>query len=113
MGIYRRFACLITHRFHDTVFCFKNRTPVIVFPEHATDVTVHGESRIHTLLKSFGVTMPAGIGNGQSISAGYLFDIHRDVIAEFRASRDRIDAVLKRNSAEYEAFVAESVRRCA
>jgi hypothetical protein len=113
MGIYRYFSCLITHRFHDSVFCFKNRTPVIAFPEHATDVTAHGESRIHTLLKSFGITMPSGIGDGQSMNARYLFDVHRDVIAEFQASRDRINAVVGRNSAEYEAFVAESVRRCA
>jgi len=113
MGIYRYFSCLITHRFHDTIFCFKNGTPVIVFPEHATDVTRHGESRIHTLLNSFGIRMPTAIGDGQSMLAEPLFDIHRDVIAEFGASRERIAAVLRRNRAEYDTFVTESVRRCA
>ncbi len=55
-GIFKYFKCVITHRFHDTVFCLKNGTPVVVSlpaPNLAND---KGESKHSTLLDFFGLT---------------------------------------------------------
>lgn len=108
IGLYRYFALVVTHRFHDSVFSFKNHTPVIPFAEFATDVTRHGESRIRSLFKSFGVELPPGLRNGAPPTADFLFSVHADFIAAFREKRDRIDSVLRENTSRYESFVARS-----
>src|SRR6185369_2148114 len=69
LGLYKHFALVITHRFHDTIFSLKNLTPVLSFPEHATDITPHGESKIATLLKSFGVKETSYIGDRRALCA--------------------------------------------
>lgn len=108
LGLYRYFTLMITHRFHDTVFCLKNGTPVIPFAEHTDDVTTFGESRIDTLLKSFGVRIPDGIRNGTRLSAESLFHVHRDLIAHFIERRPCIEATARESGAKYESFVRAS-----
>lgn len=108
VGLYRYFALVVTHRFHDSVFSFKNQTPVIPFAEFETDVTKHGESRMLSLFKSFGIDLPSGLKSGAVPTADYLFAVHGDVMGAFREKRDRIDAVLRENKSQYESFVARS-----
>jgi polysaccharide pyruvyl transferase len=113
VGLYRYFDLVVTHRFHDSVFSFKNQTPVIAFAEFGTDVTKHGESRIHSLFKSFGMDVPPGLKSGAAPAADYLFSVHRDVIAAFRERRAGIDSVLRENKVQYESFVARSASKLA
>lgn len=113
VGLYRYFDLVVTHRFHDSVFSFKNQTPVIAFAEFATDVTKHSESRIHSLFESFGSHVPPGLKSGTAPTADYLFGVHRDVIAAFREKRARIDSVLRENKIQYESFVARSASKLA
>lgn len=113
VGLYRYFDLVVTHRFHDSVFSFKNQTPVIAFAEFGTDVTKHGESRIHSLFKSFGIDVPPGLKSGAAPTADYLFGVHRDVIAAFREKRAVIDSVLRENKVQYESFVARSASKLA
>jgi hypothetical protein len=108
LGIYRYFALMITHRFHDTVFCLKSGTPVIPFPERASDVTAFGESRIDALLRSFGIRIPDDIRNGTGLSAESLFGIHRGVIADFESRRPCIEAAVRDRERQYLSFVRES-----
>lgn len=113
MGLYRYFDLVVTHRFHDSVFSFKNGTPVLAFAEHGTDVTKHGESRLHSLYRSFGLEVPASLDGAAPLSADSLFGSHGDVIAEFREKRASIDGVLHQNKLRYEAFVTQSVEKLA
>jgi hypothetical protein len=108
MGIYRYFDLLITHRFHDSIFCFKNMTPVIVFHEHATDVTSYGESKNQSLLKSFDLEKTNYVAHCETLNAGYFIDIYQGAINAFKRKRDNIESVLVENKNKYESFVRES-----
>ena len=110
MGLYRYFDLVVTHRFHDSVFSFMNGTPVLAFAEHGTDVTKHGESRLHSLYRSFGFEIPGCLAGAQ-LSADSVFAAHADAMAEFREKRTTVDAALRQNKLRYEAFVARSVAR--
>ena len=108
MGVYKYFNLVITTRFHDSIFCFKNMTPVIVFAEHVSDVTSFGESKYKTLFSSFGLDSTHYIANKNMLTAEYLFDIHRDAIKRFNDNEDRIRKVLREHKKTYEAFLDAS-----
>lgn len=112
MGIYKYFSLVITHRFHDSIFCFKNFTPVIFFPEHVTDVTLYHESKSLTLFKSFKLEETNYIENKDNITAKYLIDVHQEAIAKFKKSEDFIKNTLREHKEKYESFVKESRRIC-
>ena len=44
---------VITHRFHDGVFCMKNLTPVLIYVKSSKEMMVGGESKHISLLKDF------------------------------------------------------------
>jgi hypothetical protein len=108
LGLYQRFSLVITHRFHDAIFCLKNKTPVMVFPENVSDVTPHGESKIATLLKGFGLDATSYLPDRREVNADYLYERHRDAVAAFEAGRDRIDSVLSAHKAAYIDFIGQS-----
>lgn len=112
MGIYRYFRLVITHRFHDSIFCLKNHTPVIVFPEYVADVTKYGENKNLTLLKSFKLEKTNYIENKDQISGRYLIDISQDAMRNFRDNQQSIDTTLRLHKDTYEAFVRDSKRMC-
>jgi hypothetical protein len=108
VGLYKYFELVITHRFHDSIFCFKNLTPVIVFPERVHDVTAHGESKNATLFKSFNVHELNYIANKNTITAAYLFSIYKDAIKNFKNNEEFIKARLRSNKEEYQGFLKDS-----
>jgi hypothetical protein len=108
LGLYSRFSLVITHRFHDAIFCLKNLTPVIAFPEHVSDVTAHGESKIATLLKAFGADTTNYIPNKETLTADHLFERHAAAISHFAENRDRIQSVLLAHRARYTDFIQRS-----
>jgi hypothetical protein len=55
VGIFRYFTAVVTHRFHDSIFCFKNLTPVITIPVSFSYSNCFGESKYTSLFKTFGV----------------------------------------------------------
>lgn len=55
IGIFRYFKAVVTHRFHDSIFCFKNLTPVVTIPFSFDYANTHNESKYSTLLKTFEV----------------------------------------------------------
>ncbi len=110
MGIYRYFDLVITHRYHDSIFCFKNDTPVIVFPENVADVTSFGENKILTLLKSFHMEKTNYIENKNDISARFIIEIYPEAIKNFRDNNAFIKTMLKTHDQIYGAFVRESRR---
>ena len=110
MGIYKYFHLVITHRFHDSIFCFKNHTPVIVFPEYVADVTRYGENKNLTLLRSFNVDKINYIENKNKISARYLIDIYQDAIRNVKYYEPLIRTVLNEHKKKYESFLNDSKR---
>jgi hypothetical protein len=108
MGIYKYFDLVITHRFHDSIFCFKNFTPVIVFPKKLEDVTLYGESKYLSLFKSFHLEKTNYIDNKDKITVQYLFDMSKEAINNFAKKRDFIKVTLQENKEKYESFVRES-----
>lgn len=112
MGIYKYFSLVITHRFHDSVFCLKSLTPVIAYPQNVTDVTEFRESKIQTLFKSFDIQEISYIEDKDNITARSIFDIYQEAIDNFKAKEDFIKTTLKEHKDRYESFVKESRRIC-
>lgn len=86
LGIYRYFKFVITHRFHDSVFCIKNNTPVLVYVrEKKVMMTDSGDSKHISVLKSFGLYPQAFLGCCEDANF-WDFDIEQkiqDVISSF------------------------------
>lgn len=108
MGVYRYFSLVITHRFHDTIFCLKNLTPVIAFPEHDSDITPEGESKIATLLNAFEAAGTNYISNATMLTAEDLFERHPAAIEHFIKNRAGIKARLLELHNAYTAFIQRS-----
>ena len=53
-GIFRYFKFVITHRFHDSVFCFKNTIPVVACFSHRLFSSNKGHSKYSNLFSYFG-----------------------------------------------------------
>lgn len=62
LGIYRHFEFVITHRFHDGVFCLKNKIPFVIYVKSAADLMTGGESTHVSLVKDFGLYPEAYLG---------------------------------------------------
>ena len=52
-GIYKYFSCVITDRFHGTIFSLKNGTPVVSICWNKNKRTEGGWSKLNDLLKNF------------------------------------------------------------
>ena len=107
VGLYKYFDLVITHRFHDSIFCIKNLTPVIVYPEYFSDVTQYGENKNKTLFKSFNIENNY-ISNEEDLTAASLFNRHKQAIANFRNNKAMIQSKLLENKRVYENFLKET-----
>jgi len=108
MGLYRYFVLVITHRFHDTIFCLKNLTPVIAFPERSSDVTPHDESKLLSLLTTFGVASTSYIANMEAITPEAIINGYQSAIHQFVAARARIEITLREQAHRYDSFIRRS-----
>lgn len=62
VGLYRYVSFVITHRFHDGVFCMKNHTPALIYVKRGKEMMTGGESKHISLLKDFGLYPQAFLG---------------------------------------------------
>ena len=53
IGIFKYFTAVVTNRFHDSIFCFKNQTPMVTFPPSFNYTNIFGESKYTSLFKIF------------------------------------------------------------
>ena len=106
IGLYKYFTLVITHRFHDSIFCIKNLTPVIVFPEYFTEVTKYGENKNKTLFKSFNIEENY-LNNKENFTALSLFNMHKRAIENFKKKEDFIQETLLKNKNKYISFVRQ------
>jgi hypothetical protein len=107
LGLYKYFNLVITHRFHDSIFSLKNLTPVIVFPENFSDITVHGENKNRTLFKSFNIE-DNYISSRDNLNALSVFRMYSGAIENFRRNEFYISETLIENKRKYETFLNKS-----
>ncbi|GAE84492.1 polysaccharide pyruvyl transferase family protein [Bacteroides reticulotermitis] len=69
LGIYKYFKCMITHRFHDSIFAIINNTPVVNYSPDLTFANNKGESKHEDLLKLFGLKDSCFIENRTQMTA--------------------------------------------
>lgn len=62
VGLYRYMDFVITHRFHDGVFCMKNHTPALIYVKRGKEMMTGGDSKHISLLKDFGLYPQAFLG---------------------------------------------------
>lgn len=62
VGLYKYVSFVITHRFHDGVFCMKNHTPALIYVKRGKEMMTGGESKHISLLKDFGLYPQAFLG---------------------------------------------------
>lgn len=89
LGVYRRFSCMITHRFHDTIFCLKNGTPVMVYAQ-SDKCTTNGDSKYRSLLDWFGLNNECMIDDRGSIKVDSMLMQIKHVINVFEEKKEEI-----------------------
>ena len=107
IGLYRYFDLVITHRFHDSIFSIKNLTPVIVYPEFHSDVTLYNENKNRTLFKSFNIEENY-LSSKDMLNANSIINFHKKAISNFRDNEGLIRDVLIENKKKYESFISLS-----
>lgn len=55
IGVFKYFKAVVTHRFHDSVFCLKNLTPVITVPYSFSYTNTFNESKYTSLFRTFNI----------------------------------------------------------
>lgn len=102
IGIMKYFDIVITHRFHDSVFCFKNNTPVITYTPGKQYLNTDGESKYTNLFRLF--KMEEFLFNDMSIlNADIIFD-RSMILLEKHKSHD-INEVLINLKQELDNFI--------
>ncbi len=110
LGLYKHFSFVVTHRFHDVIFCLKNLTPVLAFPPDVSDVTSYSESKIRSLLTVFGVESTSYISNKTMVNADSVFRLYLSAKTRFEGARQRIATLLNEQKSKYRHFIAESTK---
>lgn len=105
-GIFRYFKCVITHRFHDTLFCLKNCTPVAVSLPDPNLADENGESKHSTLLDFFGLTSLCLTNDKYSLNPERLLNNMEDVMAQW--NRDKIIPILEELKNSYINAIIET-----
>lgn len=62
VGLYKYVSFVVTHRFHDGVFCMKNHTPALIYVKRGKEMMTGGESKHVSLLKDFDLYPQAFLG---------------------------------------------------
>ena len=100
VGLYKYVSFVVTHRFHDGVFCMKNHTPVLIYVKFSKILMTGKESKHVSLLKDFGLYPQAFLGALDS--GGELKNVwnsYQEVLKVF--DEERIDAKLQQNKKIY------------
>lgn len=110
LGIYRNFYFVITHRFHDSVFCLKNNVPVLVYVKDRKDVaTSKGDTKYISIQKDFGIFPQAFLGYSEDESF-IDFDIQEKVEALKRVfDVDAINSTMKQKAEEYYQYLKTTI----
>ena len=108
VGLYRYMDFVITHRFHDGVFCMKNLTSVLIYVKSSKEMMVGGESKHISLLKDFNL-YPHGF-LGACDSKNGLKDVLTSIEEEKKVfDKEQINLILVRNRDSYMNFLKSTI----
>lgn len=97
LGIFKHFKFVVTHRFHDSIFCFKNGTPVLAYPPPDYKLNSAGESKFRSLFEMFGLEQTNLVSEFSEFSAERILAMSDSAIASFQAAAPVIEAKLLQN----------------
>lgn len=105
LGIYKYFQCLITHRFHDTIFSIKNNTPVISYAQDLSYSSKLGESKYSDLLDLFDLKNECFIQDRSKITVELLMNKIPVCIQTFKNKHVQIGDKKKELKEKYYDFL--------
>lgn len=107
VGLYRYMDFVITHRFHDGVFCMKNLTPVLIYVKSAKVMMTGGESKHVSLLKDFGLYPQAFLG-ALDTKEGLknVWQSYQETMKVF--DEQRVKHILEKNCRTYQDFLTKT-----
>lgn len=108
LGIYNRFKCFVTHRFHDTVFCLKNGEPVVTYPASDNYTAKIGGSKYSALYELFGLTGLCLIPRKADITPDTMIDKIHTVMSGFDAYQSNVKVVCERLKDQYMSLLRET-----
>lgn len=107
IGIFKYFKAVITHRFHDSIFCFKNQTPVITIPNSFNYVNSFNESKYTSLFKTFNVYETNLINSRDKNNLENIINVLDKTISEF--PRTFIETKLKELSSVFNHYIDDTI----
>jgi hypothetical protein len=105
LGLYRRFALVVTHRFHDTIFCLKSGSAMLTYPASKEVVDDVGDSKYASLLRDFGLESTNFVEDIDALSENDIFERGMAAIIAFNAARDSVGVKVKECASAYVDFV--------
>ncbi|MCI1646788.1 MAG: polysaccharide pyruvyl transferase family protein [Bacteroides sp.] len=109
-GIFKYFKITITHRFHDTVFCIKNISPVLIYLPSASYKNLEGNSKQSSIMESFDLKGTNYIDNINMLTAEEIKEKADIAYIAFNKKKDNIKELLllyKKQLKEYINKTAE------
>jgi len=104
-GLFRDAKLVITHRFHDTLFCLKNLTPLLTVLPSASYEAAGGHSKYDGLLKMFGMSETHLIRDHTAATVQQILD------AGDRSMETHNPQVIRRGLARYQDQYEEFIRK--
>lgn len=109
IGLYRYVSFVITHRFHDGVFCMKNHTPALIYVKSAKIMMTGGESKHVSLLKDFGLYPQAFLGALDSKEGlNNVWQSYEETMKVF--DEDKVEEVLLKNKKVYLDYLNSTLK---
>lgn len=110
VGLYKYVSFVITHRFHDGVFCMKNHTPALIYVKSGKEsMTENGESKHVSLLKDFELYPQAFLGALDSeeglADVWQSFQNVKNVFDE-----EKVEEILQKNKKTYLEYLEETIK---
>lgn len=110
LGIYRYFTLVITHRFHDSIFCLKNNTPMLLYIPGNGHTSSVGESKFSSLIKQAGL-YPINLIDVSKITANIVIDRVEPSIDNFNSHKKDITQYLKLQEKKYWDFLETTIEK--
>lgn len=109
-GIFKYFDLVITHRFHDTIFCIKNLCPVLLFQPSRQYENLKGDSKQSSLMDLFGLVETNFIQDISTMTDIEIFEKMNEAKISFSNKKDEITIKLKELDVEFKNYIKDTIR---
>lgn len=105
-GIFKYFDVVLTHRFHDSVFCLKNLCPLLLFQPSEYYENDKGNSKQSSLMEQFGLRQHCFMREVSSLTASDLFVLLEDAKKSFREKENSVANKLSELREQFKEYVS-------